>query len=78
MKLYQKLEIFRIYDNQSKQKYPKNIGPRSEKLVFNSILNFRRETHFWLRLLETQVAIEEYIFLYSKMKIIYEDFPAKN
>ena len=33
------------------QKY----GPRWEKLGWNSVLNFRRVTHFWLCLLETQV-----------------------
>ena len=37
------------------KKLSKNLGPRSEKLVFNSVLNFRRVTHFWLCLLETQV-----------------------
>ena len=31
------------------------MGPRREKLVFNSVLNFRRVTQFWLCLLETQV-----------------------
>ena len=29
---------------------------RSEKFVFNSACNFRRVTHFWLCLLETQVS----------------------
>ena len=31
------------------------MGPRSDKLFFNSVLNFRRVTHFGLCLLETQV-----------------------
>ena len=31
------------------------MGPRSEQFVFNSVLNFRRVTHFWLCVLETQV-----------------------
>ena len=30
------------------------MGPRSEELVFNSVLNLRRVTHFW-PCLETQV-----------------------
>ena len=38
------------------------MGPRSEKLVFNSVLNFRRVTHFRLRLLETQVSPDPYNF----------------
>ena len=29
------------------------MGQRSEKIVFNSVLNFRRVTHFRLSLLET-------------------------
>ena len=33
------------------------MGPRSEKQNFNSALNFRRVTHFWLCLLETQVRL---------------------
>ena len=33
----------------------KNMDSRSETFVFNSVLNFRRMTHFWLCLLETQV-----------------------
>ena len=33
--------------------------PKSEQLVFNSVLNLRRVTHFRLCLLETQVACEE-------------------
>ena len=37
------------------------MGPRSEKLVFNSILNFRRVTHVWLCLLETQVGYQSYM-----------------
>ena len=31
------------------------MGPRSEKFTFSSVLNFRRVTHLWLCLLETQV-----------------------
>ena len=31
------------------------MGPRSEKLVSNSVHNFTRVTHFWLCLFETQV-----------------------
>ena len=31
------------------------MSPRSEKIVFNSFLNFRRVTHLPLCLLETQV-----------------------
>ena len=31
--------------------------PRSEKLIFYSVLIFRRVTHFWLCLLETQVTL---------------------
>ena len=34
---------------------PEHMSPRSEKLVFNSVRNFRRVTHFWMCLLETQV-----------------------
>ena len=34
---------------------PKNMGLRSEKLDFNSALNFRRVTHFRLCLLGRQV-----------------------
>ena len=33
------------------------MSPRIEKIVFNSILNFRRVTHFRLWLLETQVVL---------------------
>ena len=32
---------------------PEHIGPRSEKLVFNFVVNFRRVTHFRLCLFET-------------------------
>ena len=38
--------------------FSKNVGPISEKLVFNSVLNFRRVAHFWLCLLETQGTVE--------------------
>ena len=31
------------------------MGPRSDKLVFNSVLNFRRVTQFRLCLLDMQV-----------------------
>ena len=31
------------------------MGLSMEKLLFNSVFNFRRVTHFWLWLLETQV-----------------------
>ena len=31
------------------------MGLRNEQFVFNSVLKFRRVTHFWLCLLETQV-----------------------
>ena len=31
------------------------MGPRTKQLVFNSVLNFRRVTHFQLGLLEMQV-----------------------
>ena len=31
------------------------MGPRSEKLIFNAVLNLRRVTHFRLCMLETQV-----------------------
>ena len=31
------------------------MGPTNEKLVFNSVLNFRRLTHFWLCLLEINI-----------------------
>ena len=37
------------------KKMPKNIGLGQENFVFNTILNFRRVTHSWLCLLETQV-----------------------
>ena len=33
------------------------MGPRSEKLVFNSVLNFRRVTYFCL--LETQKVVDK-------------------
>ena len=32
------------------------MGPKKDKLVFNSVLNFRRVKHFRLCMLETQVA----------------------
>ena len=44
---YPKLMDKKLSDN--------NTDPRSEKLVFNSVLNVRRVTHIWLCLLETQV-----------------------
>ena len=55
------------------------MGPRSEKLVFNYVLNFRRVTHFQLCLLETQVTSKavqystvHYITLYySTVQIMY-------
>ena len=31
------------------------MGLLMEKFLFNSVFNFRRVTHFWLWLLETQV-----------------------
>ena len=37
------------------KKFSENIGPRVDKLVLNSVLNFRRVTDFWLKL-ETQVS----------------------
>ena len=37
------------------KKMSENMAPRSEKIIFNFVLNFRRVTHFWLCLLETQV-----------------------
>ena len=40
-----------MYDR-SKFKIPKSMGPRSDKMVFNSILNFSRVTHFQLCLLD--------------------------
>ena len=53
------------------------MGPRSDKLVFNSILNFRRATKFWLCLLETQVSMEdtelEYLFRGPAASIKDED-----
>ena len=36
------------------------MGPRNGKLVFNSVLNFRRVTHFWLCMLETHVIVHSY------------------
>ena len=36
------------------------MGPRSEKIVFNSVLKFRRVTHFRLCLLETQVTTVQF------------------
>ena len=35
------------------------MGPRSKNFVFNFVLKFRRVTHFWLCLLETQVWVDE-------------------
>ena len=34
-----------------------NMGPKSEKLIFNFVLSFRKVTPFWLCLLETQVPL---------------------
>ena len=50
---------FRIYGSSKffRKKLSTNVGPRSEQLVFNSVLHFKRVTHFRLCLLETQVTI---------------------
>ena len=48
------------------KKVSKNVGSRSGKLVFNSVLNFRRGTHFWLCLPETQVNTDLNAFLFAR------------
>jgi hypothetical protein len=40
-------------------KLSENIGPRVEKIVLNSVINFRRVTDFWLSL-ETQVSVSRH------------------
>ena len=51
------LTVIEIWQFEVKLKiFYEKMGSRSEKLDFNSILNLRRLTHFWLCLLETQVS----------------------
>ena len=65
LELGQKLQWFRIHG--SSKFFKKNLKygsiswtPRIENLGFNSVLNFRRVTHFWLCLLETQQCVVLY------------------